>query len=99
VSASWGGGDDGGHRLHRSTPLRCPDGYRKHIGDDDLAVTFVSLARLAHDLADQTGLLGVMVAQVGDAPPEEARAATLRATADLHAAAGALSVAAGRVRL
>jgi hypothetical protein len=65
---------------------------------DDLAATLTVLAGVARDLADQAGLLDVMVAQVSEAPAETVRAATSRATAELHAAAGALYSVAGQVR-
>ncbi|MGF1664596.1 MAG: hypothetical protein ACFCVG_19390 [Kineosporiaceae bacterium] len=65
---------------------------------EDLAATLTSLAGIARDLADQAGLLDVMVAQVSETPAPDIQAATSRATAELHAAAGALYAVAGQVR-
>ena len=65
---------------------------------EDLAATLTSLAGIARDLADQAGLLDVMVAQVSETPAADIQAATSRATAELHAAAGALYAVAGQVR-
>jgi ABC-type transporter Mla subunit MlaD len=65
---------------------------------EELAATLTSLAGLARDLADQAGLLDVMVAQVSETPAPDVQAATSRATAELHAAAGALYAVAGQVR-
>jgi hypothetical protein len=65
---------------------------------EDLAATLTSLAGIARDLADQAGLLDVMVAQVSETPAPDVQAATARATAELHAAAGALYAVAGQVR-
>ncbi|MGF1662614.1 MAG: hypothetical protein ACFCVG_09110 [Kineosporiaceae bacterium] len=97
MSATWAGTDDA--RVSGRSLLLFPLSRRRHqVANEDLATTLASLARLAQDLADQVGLLDVMVAEVGDAPAEEARAATLRATAELHAAAGALHAVAGQVR-
>jgi hypothetical protein len=65
---------------------------------EDLAATLTSLAGVARDLADQAGLLDVMVAQVSETPAPDIKAATSRAAAELHAAAGALYAVAGQVR-
>ena len=64
----------------------------------DLVATLTRLAGLARDLADQAGLLDVMVAQVWETPAPDVKAATARATAELHTAAGALYAVAGQVR-
>jgi hypothetical protein len=97
VSATWGGGDDA-HPDTRSVLLFPGGRRRRDVVTDELAVTLARLARLANDLADQAGLLDVMVAQVAETPAPGVRQSTARAAADLHAAAGALYAVAGRVR-
>ncbi|MGF1646530.1 MAG: hypothetical protein ACFCVF_06390 [Kineosporiaceae bacterium] len=92
MSASWGGDLDS-----RSTATLIGGGRRRIATQGSLAMTFAGLARLAADLADQAGLLDVMVAEVGDTPADEAQAATSRAATELRSAARALTAVAEQV--
>lgn len=73
------------------TALAAPTG-------DDLAATLVALARVAQDLADQAGLLTVMVTEVTHDPSPAVQAATTRARDDLGTAAAVLGAVAREVR-